>query len=208
MAISVNPPRKRRGAKNAQVMIPAAIARAPEVLTVDEEVLNGEAVESFAKAVGGRDQLTEVLSIAETAPDVERVVNLLLDPRMTHIPLKRLCNQAGLTVADLFAAYKKALITKAHVQASQIIAAKLPPIVEDVMTMARSEPTVERQKLALELGQLTQQKGGLTITQNQQTVTQATLATHSSGALEQLQQAVGELLFNPARRRAQSPPQE
>jgi len=186
-------------------LVPAA-ARAPEILTEGEQHLNAGAIDTFIQLVGGRDALVDVLSVASAAPDVDRVVNYLLDPRYERWSLRRLCNMAGITVADLLAAYRKAMIAKAHVEATHIIAAKLPPVVEDVMTKAISDPTVERHKLALELGQLTERRSGLFIQQNQiQNASAASLSQAGGGALEQLQQAVGDLLFNPARRRAAAP---
>ena len=128
------------------------------------------------------------------------------------------------------------MIARAHIAASHIIAEKIPPIVDDVMTRAapqrlrcqacqgasanggppclacfslgyiQTEPDLDRQKLALELAQLTEKKGGLFIQQNTGVVAAAALPSNS-GALEQLQQAVGDLLFRPGRRRAQSPPE-
>jgi hypothetical protein len=229
VALSVTSGRKRRrphAASSTTALIPAA-ARQPEFLTPAEATLNDDAVETFARVIGGREELAQVLSVATTAPDVDQVVTHLLDPRYAHWSLRTLCHRAGLTVADLLAAYKKAVITRAHVEASAIIARKLPPIVEDVMTRAtplpivcpackgdeakrhacftchgtgavRSEPDLDRQKLALELGQMVAKGGGLLIQQNQ-VVAATQVAAHGPGVLEQLQQAVGEVLFRPRR---------
>jgi hypothetical protein len=219
----------------ASALVPAAV-RAPEIVLTraEEEIQNGEAVELFATAVGGRAKLADVLAVAETAPEVEKVINLLLDPRYRTYSLRRLCTLTGISVAELFAAYRKALITRAHIEASHIIASRLVPIVEDVMTRAMpvpiacsacqaeearrptcpvcrgtgttlSEPDFDRQKLALELGQLLEKKGGLTITQNQGVVAAGALAANGGGSLEQLHQAVGDLLFTPGRTRSASP---
>ena len=215
-------------------LVPAA-ARLPEVLSPEEADLSGPAIDNFVQEIGGRETFTEVLAIAESAPEVERLVQLLHDPKFEHASLRRICKLAGLTVADLFRAYKKALVVRAHLQATRAIAAKLPPIVEDVMARALptaipcpacgndkatrktcpichgtgatlSEPDLDRQKLALELGQLTERRGGgLFIQQNQQVVSAQALSAPGSGALAQLQQAVGDLLYNPSRRRRMAP---
>lgn len=211
-----------------------AAARPPEILTVEEDSLASQAIDTFCREVGGRAVLTEVLAIADSAPEVERIVSLLLDPKFERYTLRRLCKLAGLTVADLFRAYKKALVVRAHLQATRTIVAKLPAVVEDVMARAiptavvcpacgndpkkrksctvcqqtgatLSEPDLDRQKLALELGHLTEKRGGLFIQQNQQVVSAHSLSAPGGGALEQLQQAVGELLFSPGRRRQMSP---
>jgi hypothetical protein len=223
----------KRRAGGTSALIPAA-ARAPESLTPVEAVLNGEAIELFTKVVGGRDQLAEVLSIAGTSPDVEKIANLLLDPKYARVSLRRICGYTGLTVADLFTAYKKALLARAHIEATHIIASRLTPVVADVMTRAapqrlvcpqclgtsaagqgpcptcsstgyvQTEPDLERQKLALEIGQLIEKKGGILMQQN--TIAAGALASSGSGSLEQLHQAVGDLLFSSSRRRAAAPP--
>lgn len=213
-------------------LIPAAARSTTHSLPVEEQQLNGEAIETFTKAVGGRAALVDVLSVASTAPEVEQIVNHLLDHRYRTWSLRKLCTLHGISVADLFTAYRKALIAKAHVEATHIIASRLPPIVDDVMTRAAPQeiacscegkerktcplchgtgvtltlPDLDRQKLALELGHLTEKKAGFIVQQNQGVLSSgATLVAQGSGALEQLQQAVGELLFSPARRRASSP---
>lgn len=170
-----------------------ASARGETALDDVEAVLNYEGVEVFARAVGGRDQLADVLAIAAgPGSEIAKITTYLLDPRYRSWSLARLCHMTGITVAELFAAYKKALITRAHIEATHTIAAKLPAVVVDVMDKALSDPTVERHKLALEIGQLIEKKGGLLIQQNNVAATAGGVAT---GSLEQLQQAVGDLLF-------------
>jgi hypothetical protein len=223
-------PAKKRGRPHqaTSALIPAA-ARTPDGLTVVEAALNTGAIEVFTKAVGGRQQLAEVLAVASPAGELDTVTTYLLDPRYEAWSLSRLCTHAGITVAHLFAAYKKALLVRAQIEATHIIAAKLPPVVDDVMTRAApqrvacscleatrpacptcrgtglttSEPAVDRQKLALELGQLLEKKGGIVMQQN--TIAAGALASTRTGALEQLHQAVGDLLFSPGRQRRGAP---
>jgi hypothetical protein len=208
-------------------LVPAA-ARSDSAQAVLEATLSADAIEVFAKALGGRDKLADTLAVAGSGPDVERITTLLLDPRYGRWSLSRLCQTVGLTVADLFVAYRKAAVARAHIEATHIIAAKLPPIVDDVMTRAspqrrlcgtcmgasldgegpcrvcdstgyvQTEPELDRQKLALELGQLLEKKGGLIVQQNN--LAQTTLGATAPGSLEHLQQAVGELLFGGRRR--------
>jgi hypothetical protein len=191
-ARSTQKPRRPRPrpAQATSALVPAG-ARHESALDTTEALLNADAIEMFAKAVGGREKLADTLAVAGAGQEVERVTTLLLDPRYGQWSLARVCQTVGITVADLFAYYRKALMARAHIEASHIIAAKLPPVVTDVMDKALSDPTVERHKLALDLGQLLDKKGGLIVQQNNL----AALATTQTGSLEQLQQAVGDLLF-------------
>jgi len=242
-------PGRHGGASPTTALVPAAATVVPalgERFSDRELDLNAGAINTFVKAVGGRDAFIATLSVADAAPEAEQIVNLLLDPRYERVSLRRLCAIAGITVADLFQAYRKALIARAHIQAAHIVAKRLPPIVEDVMRRATPEQTrcpsckgtghrsrknprgetvldtclrcrgrgvlytevdIERQKLALELGHLTEKKAGLVVQQNQFAAVagQGALASRSTGALEQLQQVVGERLFDPRRRRAAAP---
>jgi hypothetical protein len=56
-------------------------------------------------------------------------------------------------------------------------------------------PDLDRQKLALELGQLVSKGGGIAVQVNQQNLGDRAGSTQT-GALEQLQQALGEILFD------------
>src|SRR5262249_56834497 len=125
VTVRVNRHRNKRGLTGSP-LVPAA-ARVPDVLSEDETQLNLEAIETFTRIVGGREALISVLSVCQVAPDVDKVVTFLMDPRYERLSLKKICYLAGLTVADLFVAYTKPLITRAHIQATHIGAAKLPP---------------------------------------------------------------------------------
>jgi hypothetical protein len=241
MGIRLTPLTKpaKKGGKTARLrtaLVPAA-ARAATQLSGDELSLSGDAIETFTKAVGGRAKLLETLAIADADNGSDKVVNCLLDDRYAAWSLRRICAYAGITVADLFASYKRALFAQAHIEAAHQITRKLAPIVEDVMARALpvaitcprcggrppdlpelppcltcqgtgqvlSEPDLDRQKLALELGRLTAQRGGIMVQQNAIAAGAAALQSTTPGNLEQLQQVVGDLLFAPGRRRAASP---
>lgn len=204
-------------------------------LTPRESERSGQLVEIFTKSLGGREALAEALSVADSSPEVETITSLLLDPTYGDKPLRWICDQVGLTIADLFTAYRKAILARAHVQAYPIIAAKLPEVVADVMKRAAPyeipcatcratgsivrEPTekipnpapepcpvcqgvgrllvlpeLDRQRLALELGQLSA-KPGILMQQTLGVVATDRLGSSQAGALEQMQQAVGDLLF-------------
>lgn len=205
----------------------------PATTLSSREVLeNKRALETVEKALGGRDAILDTLSVAADAPEVEQVVHLLLDPRYAQQSLRQICALAGLTVVDLFAAYKSAMIVRAHLVAYQSITDKILPVVEDVMTRAapfkipcpkcaktgkwtdpdqkdaKEEdcpacaghgellqlPDLDRQKLALELAQLVQKSGGVTLQQNNLTLHAADKGKGSGSTLVGLQQAVRDLL--------------
>ena len=207
------------------------IARPSLTLTPEESDLSAAAISAFTTAIGGRAKLLETLQVASDAPEVDQVVTLLLDPRYGGWSLRRLCKAANLTIADLFAAYKKALIVKAHLQATQVVADHLVAVVDDVMRRSQPheapcdaclgvtqtppcplcrgtgklqvQPDLDRQKVALELGQLLTKGGGINLQQNT-LVAPGGSATFGPGALDQLQQAVGEIL-TPRSRRPSTP---
>jgi hypothetical protein len=224
---------RRTTHRQTSALVPAA-ARTPTVLSDTELDLAGQAIETFLTAVGGRTKLLQTLAVADSDTCSDKVVNCLLDPAYASWSLRRLCAYAGLTVADLFASYKKALFVQAHIDAAQRITQELPAIVADVMRRALPlpepcprcygapttpgtsdcpacrgvgtvlvAPDLDRQKLALELGRLIERKAGVMVQQNQINANQA-LST-GPGSLEQLQQAVGDLLYSPRRQRASAP---
>lgn len=186
------PPRK------TTALAPAA-SRVPTTLSPEEADLNASAVDTFLAVVGGRAQLTDVLTVADSSSEIGKITNLLLDPRYATWSLRRICTMAGVTIADLLTAYRKALLVRKQIEATHVIADKIIPVVVDVMDKALTDPTVERHKLALELAQLTEKKGGGIVMQ-QNTIAAGAVGS-SLGGLEQLQQAVGDLLFAPRRRR-------
>src|SRR5262245_4259853 len=217
-------------------LVPAAARVATTGLTDLEQELADEAVETFVTVVGGRHALTETLAVADHSVEIQHVVRLLLDPRYDNVGLPRLCRLAGLTVADCLVAYRKALIARAHIAATATVAAKILPVVDDILTRAaphqvvcdachgegslpprptRTDPNpsplpcptcrasgrrlvlpdLDRQKLALELAHLLQKSGGIVVQQNTN-VAPDPRAVQGPGALEQLQQAVSQILYH------------
>lgn len=209
-------------------------------LTHEEADLSAAAIDAFAVALGGRQAILDTLQVATGSPEIDKVTHLLLDPRYGGWSLRRLCTLAGVTIADFFAAYKKSLLVKAHLQAARIVTAELVHVVEDVMKRAHPHqvacghcggtgrlavapaggqpypipgacgpcggtgqiqvlPDLDRQKLALELGQLVSKSGGINLTQNQNTLV-APGSGYGPGAIDQLQQAVAEVLTPRSRR--------
>jgi hypothetical protein len=205
-------------------------------LTAEEADLSSAAVDAFTVAIGGRQALLATLAVADGTPEVHKIVNFLIDPRYGGWSLRRICTLGGLTIADLFSAYKKALLVKAHLEATRIVAAQLVAVVDDVMTRAHPYevtcercggtasvtpepskaqpnpipqpcatcratgrliclPDLDRQKVALELGQLLQSRAGINVQQNNLSLPASGGFGSGTGTLEQLQQAVHEVLY-------------
>jgi hypothetical protein len=213
-----------------------SLALRPDDLTPEEANLSAAAIDAFTVALGGRAALLETLQIANGSPEVDKVLRLLDDPTYWGWTLRRICALSGLTIADLFKAYKSALLVKAHLQATKIVVDALPTVVEDVMRRSQlhevpceacggsgqlptqagasvacnicrgtgkllKQPELDRQKVALELGQLLTKGGGISLTQQQNTlVAPGSSTTFGPGAIDQLQQAVAEILTPRARR--------
>lgn len=233
-ALSKPPATDRESIRQAKLRAKAGAE--PDLrLSLRERDLSADAIETFVTVLGGREKLVEALSVATDVREVNEIATLLLDPRYDGLDLRRLCALANLTVADLFSAYKKAVIVKAHVEAIDLVAKKLLPVVEDVMQRAApfevacyacggtgllvdeqkpddppgicdqcrghgkllQLPDLDRQKLALELGQLVQRSGGVNVLQQNVTVPPAEKSSSAPGALEALQQVVSDLLSRP-----------
>lgn len=203
------------------------------VLSADEVRTNDQALDALVGFLGGRAVIRDTLAVAYDQPEVGQIASFLLDPRYDGYSLQKLCKLASLTVVDLFAAYKKALVVQAQLRATKVITEKLEAVVEDVMrraapyeipcyecggsgqvadpdTPARPPvtcrqcagqgkvlqlPDLDRQKVALELGQLVQKAGGINIQQN--TLVAGEGSRGPGGSLVDLQQAVRELLSGP-----------
>ena len=77
-------------------------------LTPEEADLSVAAIDAFTVALGGRSAVLDALQVANGTPEVDQITKLLSDPCYAGWSLRKLCTLAGLTIADLFAAYKKA----------------------------------------------------------------------------------------------------
>lgn len=126
----------KKAAGGAGRLVQAA-ARPTTSLSVIESQLSETAIETFAKAFGGREALGELFAIAGAGTEAEALALLLLDPRYTGLGLGKLCTMANVTVADFFAAAGKATFVKAQLHAQHRIATHLVDVVEDVMTRAK-----------------------------------------------------------------------
>lgn len=201
-----------------------------------------EPINVFEKALGGRKELIDSLSIDAT-PEIQDLVKMLLDPHYDGRSLGWLSVQVNISLTDLLRAFRNGLLAKAQIQASRAIAQKLPAVVADVMlraapyeedcqgcegtgemtvrptkkvpvpdpatvtcTICRGKkkvtrlPELDRQRLALEIGELIKPpKGGTTLLQQfNMNAPAAGGGDPRAGALEQMQQAVTKLLYDRA----------
>lgn len=117
-------------------LVPAALRGGLEKLSETERESGIAAVATFVEQLGGKAAVIEALEIASDQPEVDAVLSLLADPRYDAWSLRRLCQNAGLTVHEFFGAFRKAAMVRAQIRATQKIADGLVPVVEDVMRRA------------------------------------------------------------------------
>lgn len=122
-------------------LVPAALRGGLEKLSDDERESGIAAVATFVEQLGGKAAVIEALEIASDQLEVDAVLSLLADPRYDTWSLRRLCQNAGLTVHEFFGAFRKAAMVRAQIRATQKIADGIVPVVEDVMR--RAAPVVE-----------------------------------------------------------------
>jgi hypothetical protein len=121
---------------HGQMPMPGQGARQASILTKEEAAASEAALDSLVSVLGGKAQLLDTLAVACDVPEVEELLKLFLDPHHATISLRMLCSMAGLTVVDLFSAYKKAMVVKAQLVAFQAITDAILPVVQDVMKRA------------------------------------------------------------------------
>ncbi len=107
-------------------------------LTPEEAAAVDDSLGPVVEALGGRSRLAHTLEAAP--PDLEAVLATLADPTYDHLPLRDVCRLAGVTILDLFAAYRNAALARAHLLAYHEIAERLVAVVKDVMMRAAPYP--------------------------------------------------------------------
>lgn len=232
--------KRRRAIGETSSLVPAAssavIAQAAEQQVAEIQAAIGESLNKFEARLGGRQELIDVLAQTPLTSELHTILGLLADPQYDRMGLSRLCLKAGVTAGDVFLAYKRGLILRGQLLATQKVSAGLPAVAEDVMRRSAPyqvtcgacigtgsivpeptpevknpspipcslclgtgqrtiEPDLDRQKLALDLGEMVKKGGGLTIGMSQQTVIPQTSGGLAGGSLERLQQAMGGILF-------------
>lgn len=224
--------------KRALALIPASARPvSPTQIKVHKDVPLAirESIAAFENAIGGRQALIECLSTGDSDEQVSEVLQLLGDPRNDKEPLAKICAQTGITPGQLFTAFDRAAVVRAHVLARMEAANKIPEITREVTRTAlphdkvcttcngvgsfermksvngkdeyvtevcvacngvgsiKREGDPDQQQRAFELTGLLKSGGGTQVTQSLTMV--APSVNVQSGSLEQLQQAVSDLIY-------------
>ena len=103
---------------------------------IADRSLGDQSLQAFVEAVGGRAALLSALEVGARHAAVDQVLDLLGDPRYQSRSLRWICQQAGLSVADLFAAFRTAKLAEAQIKATAEIAERIGPIVSDLLLRA------------------------------------------------------------------------
>lgn len=183
-------------------------------------------IRAFEAVLGGRKGVVEALALSP-ARAVQDLVSMLQDPAYDDYPLTRIADSAKLDLGLLIRALRDGTLVRAQIEASRRVAQRLNDIVDDILRRAvpyedrctdcrgtgtktgnpctacdgtgtvAKQPTLEYQKLVLQLGELIKPKdtGGPSILNQQINVGDPHPAPSLS--LEQLQQSVADLLAQP-----------
>lgn len=112
-------------------MTTEALARTQKSLPARASAIN-----TFETQLGGRESLVEILSQADSTPDIQDLLAWLGNPDFAHESLATICRMANMTAGDVFSAYERALQLRARVLARIPIAEKLPGVVTKAMDNA------------------------------------------------------------------------
>ena len=94
------------------------------------------AAAAFEEAVGGREQLVEVLSSQVRGTKQDILLRLLSDPGRAGDSLVRDCQDAGMSTTEVLGMFRDAAVARSMVQAQNTLADKLDGVVRDVAEKA------------------------------------------------------------------------
>ena len=94
------------------------------------------AAAEFETAVGGRDQLVEVLSSQVRGTKQDILLRLFSDPGPAGDSLVRICQEAGMSTTEVLGMFRDAAVARSMVQAQNTLAEKLDVVVRDVAEKA------------------------------------------------------------------------
>jgi len=161
-------------------------------------VLVERCLTDFEREIGGRAVLVELLAHGHHDEEVDYLWSLLADPLSQDRSLAKLCLDGGIKPQRMIQLIREGEMAKAHTRSLRKVARMLPDVTEDAMRRAlprrvkcpqccgkdpvcgacdgtgrvEKEPSLQRQKLALELGGMTQKSPGIVVQQNQFTAMQ------------------------------------
>lgn len=148
---------------------------------------------TFEQELGGRAVLVEILAHGQHDAEVDYLWSLLADPDGQARTLAELCIDGGIKPQRMIQLIREGEMAKAHVKALRKVARALPDVAADAMMRAlprkmrcpecfgkkadcgacdgsgrvEKEPSLQRQKLAFELGGLLQKAPLVQVQQNQ-----------------------------------------
>lgn len=93
-------------------------------------------LQQMEQAVGGRQELVGLLSLAPLNPDLRYALGVLGDPQHQHKTLATICTEANILPGDLLKHLETAALLKGRVLSAQLIGRGLPAVVQDVMQRA------------------------------------------------------------------------
>jgi hypothetical protein len=152
-----------------------------------------KALTAFEQEMGGREAVIEVLAHAPVDEEVQYLMLLLGDPSSDTRSLASLCIDGDIEPGKLLSLIRDGEMSKAQARSLRRVAKLLPDVAEDTMKRAlpmqircpdcggtknscvtcggrgsvEKEPSLERQKTALELGGLLKKQAPINIQQNQ-----------------------------------------
>lgn len=94
------------------------------------------AAAEFETAVGGRDQLAEMLTTQVRGTKQDILLRLLSDPGRAGDSLVRICQDAGMSTTEVLGMFRDAAVARSMVQAQSTLADKLDVVVRDVAEKA------------------------------------------------------------------------
>ena len=97
------------------------------------------ALAEFEEAVGGRERLAETIALAPGTARQRKILALLADPARACDSLARICADASVLANEVLLLFREGNFARAYAQAHQVIADRLPAVVEDVAEKAEDQ---------------------------------------------------------------------
>lgn len=101
--------------------------------TGHQNISNKLSLQAFEDAVGGRQRLADVLSLAELSEKQQHFLRLLVDPRRAKDTLANIVHDAGILPMHVLGLFRDAAFAKAHAIAISTISDSVPAVVGDIV---------------------------------------------------------------------------